>query len=118
MPLFFKYKRPIEGTIDILALTGSTAYLTYLYSQIDEVAAWTTVPYLAWLTFASYLAVWKTLLCALASVIRLTFGRLGRAISTIGTLPTRKSITRRRISLPRPNMSTKLREGRNLYRLV
>lgn len=49
--------RPIEGTADILALTGSSAYLTYLYSQIDEVAAWTMVPYLGWLTFASYLSV-------------------------------------------------------------
>jgi benzodiazapine receptor len=57
MPLFFRFQRPIEGTIDILALTGTTAYLTYIYSGIDEVAAWTMVPYLGWLTFASYLSV-------------------------------------------------------------
>lgn len=59
MPLFFRFQRPIEGTIDILALTGTTAYLTYIYSGIDEVAAWTMVPYLGWLTFASYLSVRK-----------------------------------------------------------
>lgn len=62
MPLFFKYMRPIEGTADILALTGASAYLTYLYSQIDEVAAWTMVPYLGWLSFASYLAVYTLIL--------------------------------------------------------
>lgn len=61
MPLFFRFQRPIEGTIDILALTGTTAYLTYIYSGIDEVAAWTMVPYLGWLTFASYLSVRKIL---------------------------------------------------------
>lgn len=61
MPLFFKFKRPIEATADIVALTGTTAYLTYIYSQIDSVAAWGLAPYLGWLSFATYLSVSVTL---------------------------------------------------------
>ena len=57
MPLFFGLKRPIEATVDIVALTGVTGYLTYVWSQIDPVAAWSMVPYLVWLGFATYLSV-------------------------------------------------------------
>ena len=56
MPLFFKFKRPIEATADIVLLTGTTAYLTYVWSQVDEVAAWCLAPYLGWLGFATYLS--------------------------------------------------------------
>ena len=55
MPLFFRLWRPIEATVDIVALTGTVGYLTYIWGQVDEVAAWTMVPYLAWLSFATYL---------------------------------------------------------------
>lgn len=55
MPLFFGYKRPIEATADIVALTGVTGYLAYVWGQVDEVAAWSLAPYLAWLSFATYL---------------------------------------------------------------
>lgn len=55
MPLFFRFKRPIEATADIVALTGTVGYLTYIWGQIDEVAGWTLAPYLAWLGFATYL---------------------------------------------------------------
>lgn len=54
-PLFFRYKKPILASIDIVALTGVTAYLTSVWAKIDERAAWTLAPYLAWLTFANYL---------------------------------------------------------------
>jgi len=57
MPLFFQLKRSIEATADIVLLTGVTGYLTYIWSQVDEVAAWAMVPYLAWLGFATYLSV-------------------------------------------------------------
>ncbi len=40
MPLFFGLKRPIEATADIVALTGTVGYLTYIWSQVDTVAAW------------------------------------------------------------------------------
>jgi translocator protein len=56
MPLFFRFKRPIEATVDIIALTGLTGYLTYVWGQVDEVAGWCLVPYLGWLSFATYLS--------------------------------------------------------------
>ncbi|KAI4259699.1 MAG: hypothetical protein LQ352_000632 [Teloschistes flavicans] len=56
MPLFFGLKRPIEATVDIVALTGVTGYLTYIWSQVDTVAAWSLAPYLGWLSFATYLS--------------------------------------------------------------
>lgn len=54
-PLFFRYKRPVLASLDIIALTGVTGYLASVWAQIDERAAWTLGPYLAWLTFANYL---------------------------------------------------------------
>lgn len=56
MPLFFLAKRPIEATVDIVALTGVTAYLTYIWGQVDSRAGWALVPYLGWLGFATYLS--------------------------------------------------------------
>ena len=56
MPLFFRLKRPIEATADIVALTGTVGYLTYIWSQVDSVAAWCIAPYLGWLGFATYLS--------------------------------------------------------------
>ena len=57
MPLFFVLKRPIEATVDIGLLTATTGYLTYVWSQVDELAAWSIAPYLGWLGFATYLSV-------------------------------------------------------------
>ena len=91
MPLFFGLKRPIEATVDIVALTGVTGYLTYIWSQVDPVAAWGIVPYVGWLSFATYLSVsaltsphwyWK-------DTDAIT--RLAPDISTIGTWLTRRS---------------------------
>lgn len=56
MPLFFWAHRPIEATVDIVALTGVTGYLTYVWGQVDPVAGWALVPYLGWLGFATYLS--------------------------------------------------------------
>ena len=56
MPLFFRLKRPIEATVDIVALTGTVGYLTYVWGQVDEIAGWALVPYLSWLGFATYLS--------------------------------------------------------------
>ena len=57
MPLFFGLKRPIEASVDIVALTSINAYLTYIWSKVDRGAAWGMVPYLGWLSFATYLSV-------------------------------------------------------------
>jgi benzodiazapine receptor len=56
MPLFFVAKRPIESTVDIVALTGVTGYLAYVWGQVDTVAGLALAPYLAWLGFATYLS--------------------------------------------------------------
>ena len=56
MPLFFWAKRPIEATVDIVALTGITGYLAYIWGQVDPVAGWALAPYLGWLGFATYLS--------------------------------------------------------------
>lgn len=57
MPLFFKFKRPVAASVDILALTSVVAGMTYIWGQVDKVAAYTLAPYLVWLGFATYLTV-------------------------------------------------------------
>lgn len=54
-PLFFGFNRPLAATVDIVGLLGVNAYLTYVWSSVDPVASWCHVPYLGWLTFATYL---------------------------------------------------------------
>src|SRR3569833_1259042 len=56
MPLFFTLRRPVEATVDIAALLGINAYLTYLWGSVDSVAGWCMAPYLGWLGFATYLS--------------------------------------------------------------
>lgn len=55
MPLFFGFQRPKEAVADIVALVGTTSYLVYVWSKVDTVASWLMVPYLGWLSFATYL---------------------------------------------------------------
>jgi benzodiazapine receptor len=57
MPLFFRLKRPIEAAVNIVALTGAVSYLIYVWSKVDTVASWCLVPYLGWLTFATYVTL-------------------------------------------------------------
>ncbi|KAH8884504.1 TspO/MBR-related protein [Thozetella sp. PMI_491] len=56
MPLFFGLKRPIEATLDIVALLGINAYLFKTWYPVDKVAGWCLAPYLVWLGFATYLS--------------------------------------------------------------
>jgi len=76
MPLFFRFHRPIEATADIVALTGVTGYLTYVWSQVDPTAAWCMAPYLGWLSFATYLSVCSPLQ-EFSRITRLTSGQAG-----------------------------------------
>ncbi|KAI1846752.1 hypothetical protein JX265_008944 [Neoarthrinium moseri] len=55
MPLFFGLRKPVAALADIAGLVGINGYLTYLFFQLDEVAGWLYVPYMAWLGFATYL---------------------------------------------------------------
>ena len=55
-PLFFGVKKkPVAATVDIVALLGTNVYLTYLWSTVDQVSAYCQLPYLGWLSFATYL---------------------------------------------------------------
>ena len=55
MPLFFGKGWPIPALVDIFSLTGAVGYLTYIWSNVDEVATYCMLPYLGWLGFATYL---------------------------------------------------------------
>lgn len=55
MPLFFGLGRPVEALVDIVALTGTVGYLTYIWNRVDKTATYCLIPYLAWLGFATYL---------------------------------------------------------------
>lgn len=57
MPLFFGLRRPIESAVDIIALSGTVSYLTYVWGRVDPVVGWCLLPYCAWLGFASYLTI-------------------------------------------------------------
>lgn len=57
MPLFFKYKKPVAASVDIVVLTGVAGYLTYIWSQVDDVAGYFMLPYMGWLTFATCLCI-------------------------------------------------------------
>lgn len=55
MPLFFVAKRPVEATVNIVTLLGLNSYLAYLWGSVDRVAGLCQLPYLGWLSFATYL---------------------------------------------------------------
>lgn len=55
-PLFFGLGRPIEATADVVTLAGVVGWLISIWGQVDETAGYALVPYLGWLTFASYLS--------------------------------------------------------------
>jgi translocator protein len=57
MPLFFGLRRPIEAAVDIIALLGMNAYLTYQLGSIDKVSGICLAPYVAWLSYATYLTL-------------------------------------------------------------
>lgn len=74
MPTFFKFKQPALAAADIVSLLGVTSYLTYTWGQVDEVAGWALVPYLAWLGFATYLNV-RTVSRYLSTIVSLAVCR-------------------------------------------
>ncbi|KAL1894427.1 hypothetical protein Sste5346_005929 [Sporothrix stenoceras] len=58
MPLFFGLRRPIEATVDSVALLGINGYLMSLWldNPATEAAGWLMMPYVGWLGFATYLS--------------------------------------------------------------
>lgn len=56
MPLFFVARRPIEATANISSLVLINSYLAYQFGKLDALAGWCMVPYVAWLSFGTYLS--------------------------------------------------------------
>lgn len=55
MPLFFGLGKPVAALVDVAVLTGSVGYLTWIWKDVDMVASYCMLPYVAWLSFATYL---------------------------------------------------------------
>jgi len=53
--LFFGLKSPLLALIDILVLDATLVLLIYLFRQASMVSALLLVPYLLWVSFATYL---------------------------------------------------------------
>lgn len=58
--LFFGLQSPALGLVCIAAMWLSIVWTIVLFGKISRPAAWLLVPYLAWVSFASYLnaAIW------------------------------------------------------------
>src|SRR5579859_6006369 len=54
-PLFFGKRNPRAALLNIGVLGGLVTGMTWMFSQVDELAGLLCVPYLAWVGFASYL---------------------------------------------------------------
>ena len=57
-PLFFMARRPDWSLIESVFLWCSCVALAYVYGQYSDAARWTVVPYVLWVTFATFLN-WK-----------------------------------------------------------
>lgn len=53
-PLFFKWNMPKMALADIVLLTLNVGAMAKCYYLVDKTAGYMIVPYLAWLSFASY----------------------------------------------------------------
>ena len=54
-PIFFKLKKFKLALIVVLLMVGITGYITYLTYYIEKKMALILVPYLLWISFATYL---------------------------------------------------------------
>jgi translocator protein len=54
-PIFFKFKKFKLALIVVLIMVGMTAHITYSTYNIDKKMALILVPYLLWISFATYL---------------------------------------------------------------
>ncbi|HSV27213.1 MAG TPA: TspO/MBR family protein, partial [Sedimentisphaerales bacterium] len=55
--LFFGLQSPLYGLIDIIALWFAIAVTIFLFRRVDLYAALLLVPYLLWVTFATFLNI-------------------------------------------------------------
>jgi len=56
-PLFFGLQNPLLALLDILILDMTLIVLIYLFWQASTIAAVLLIPYLCWVSFATYLNV-------------------------------------------------------------
>lgn len=58
--IFFGLRNPGAALIEIVFLWLAIAATMYVFAKVSKPAAWLLVPYLAWVSFASYLnyAIW------------------------------------------------------------
>jgi benzodiazapine receptor len=54
-PLFFKFRRPDWSLFEVVFLWGSVLALVIGLAPYSTTASWLVVPYLAWVSFASWL---------------------------------------------------------------
>ena len=54
-PLFFGLQAPLLALVDIIVLDATLLALIYLFWQASTVAAALLIPYLLWVSFATYL---------------------------------------------------------------
>ena len=54
-PLFFGMQNPLLALLDILVLDITLVLLIYLFWQASTIAAMLLIPYLCWVSFATYL---------------------------------------------------------------
>jgi len=60
-PLFFVAHRPDLSLLDILAMDAFVAATIYSFAEVNKTAALMLLPYMAWISFATYLnfSVWR-----------------------------------------------------------
>lgn len=54
-PVYFALRQPVAGMVDILVLDAAVVWLATVWARVDQVALYTLVPYLGWLSMATYL---------------------------------------------------------------
>ena len=53
--LFFKYHSPSFAFVDIILLVITILLTIFAFAKFSKIAAWLLVPYISWVTFASFL---------------------------------------------------------------
>jgi len=59
--IFFRYHAIGAALVEVVLLWAAIAASTFVFSRVSPAAAWLMAPYLAWVTFASFLngAYWR-----------------------------------------------------------
>merc|ERR1712087_402917 len=58
-PIFFKYKRMGVAFVDIISVLGCVVWLHVNYKKYNTFASKLMIPYIAWVSYASYLNLYN-----------------------------------------------------------